>query len=49
MIGCMVFEVNGARPGGRPKRTWREIVEKTVRHVDFTEGMPWIVIDGGNR
>jgi len=25
---CMVCEVEGARPRGRPKRTWREIVEK---------------------
>jgi len=25
---CMVYEVEGARPRGRPKKTWREIVEK---------------------
>jgi len=31
---CMEYEVEGARPRGRPKKTWREIVEKTVRHVD---------------
>jgi len=30
----MVYEVEGARPRGRPKKTWREIVEKTVRHMD---------------
>jgi len=24
----MVYEVEGARPGGRPKKTWRQIVEK---------------------
>jgi len=31
---CMEYEVEGARPRGRPKKTWREIVEKTVRRVD---------------
>ena len=30
---CMEYEVEGARPRDRPKETWREIVQKTVRHV----------------
>jgi len=25
---CMEYEVEGARPRGGPKKTWREIVEK---------------------
>ena len=25
---CMEYEVEGARSRGRPKKTWREIVEK---------------------
>jgi len=25
---CMEYEVEGARPRGRQKKTWREIVEK---------------------
>jgi len=25
---CMEYEAEGARPRGRPKKTWREIVEK---------------------
>jgi len=25
---CMEYEVAGPRPTGRPKRTWREVVEK---------------------
>jgi len=25
---CMVYEVEGPRPKGTPKRTWREAVEK---------------------
>jgi len=30
---CMEYEVEGAKQRGRPKKTWREIVEK-VRHVN---------------
>jgi len=25
---CVEYEVDGARPRGRPKKTWTEIVEK---------------------
>jgi len=25
---CMEYEVEGVRPRGKPKKTWREIVEK---------------------
>jgi len=25
---CMEYEVEGSRPTGRPKRTWREVVQK---------------------
>jgi len=25
---CMEYEVEGTRPRGRPKKTWRETVEK---------------------
>jgi len=28
---CMEYEVEGTRPRGRPKKTWREIVEKDCR------------------
>jgi len=28
---CLEYEVEGARPRGRPKKTWREIVEKDCR------------------
>jgi len=45
---CMEYEVEGARSRGRPKKTWRErFCKKTVRHVNWTGRMPWIVIDGG--
>jgi len=42
----MEYEVEGARPRGRPKKTWREIVEKDWQARKL---MPWIVTDGGNR
>jgi len=28
LIGCMEYEVVGSRPRGRPKRTWKEVVQK---------------------
>ena len=28
---CLEYEVEGARPRGRPKKTWREIVEKDYK------------------
>jgi len=43
---CIEYEVEGARPRGRPKKTLREIVEKDFRRVDETGRMPWIVVDG---
>jgi len=30
---CMEYEVEGSRPTGRPKRTWREVVQKIVKHA----------------
>jgi len=28
---CMEYEVEGPRPKGRPKRTWREVVKKVCQ------------------
>jgi len=42
---CMEDEVEGVGPRGRPKRSWREIVEKDCQ-MHFTGRMPWIVVDG---
>jgi len=38
---CMEYEVEGARPRGRPKKTWREIVEKDcqVRGLNSEDAM----------
>ena len=32
---CMEYEVEGVRPRGRPKKTWREIVEKDCQAHKF--------------
>ena len=31
---CMEYEVEGAKPRGKLKRTWREVVQKDCRHVN---------------
>jgi len=38
---CMAYEVEGPRPKGRPKRTWREAVEKDcqARKLDTEDAM----------
>jgi len=38
---CMEYEVEGARPRGRPKKTWRETVEKdcNVRGLNREDAM----------
>jgi len=35
---CMEYEVEGARPRGRPKKTWREIVEKRLSGMWIEQG-----------
>jgi len=36
---CLEYEVEGPRPRGRPKRTWREVVEKDFKQVKRTKRM----------
>jgi len=38
---CMEYEVEGARPRGRPMKTWRKIVEKDcqVRGLNREDAM----------
>jgi len=33
---CLEYKVEGARPRGRPKKTWREIVEKDCQACRLT-------------
>jgi len=38
---CMEYEVEGSRPRGRPKRTWKEVVQKDcqVRNLNNEDAM----------
>ena len=38
---CMEYEVEGSRPRGRPKRTWKEVVQKDcqARNLDKEDAM----------
>jgi len=43
---CMEYEVEGPRPRGRPKRTWREVVREDCRSLklnteDAMDGSSW--------
>jgi len=43
---CMEYEVEGPRPKGRPKRTWREVVQKDcqarkMNKEDATDRCKW--------
>ena len=51
---CMEYEVEGARPIGRPKKTWREIVEKDcqacdVKREDAMDRIRWMKQIRGDR
>jgi len=44
---CMLYEVEGARPKGRPKKTWRAIVEKDcqargLKKEDAMDRIRWL-------
>jgi len=43
---CMKYEVEGSRLRGRPKRTW--LCKKTIKYVNWTRRMLWIIADGGS-
>ena len=45
---CVEYEAEGPRPRGRPKRTWREVVEKDCQAHKLNNRMLWIVVDGGS-
>jgi len=38
---CMKYEVEGPKPGGRPKKTWREVVKEKcqARKLNTEDGM----------
>ena len=34
---CMEYEVEGSRPRGRPKRTWKEVVQKDSQALNLNK------------
>ena len=47
LLGFVEFRFEGFRPGGRPKRTWREVAEKDCqpRKLNKDDGMDgWIIV-----
>ena len=40
MKKCVEYKVEGARARGRPKKSWREIVEKDCQACKLNGGMP---------
>ena len=44
---CMEYEVEGSRPRGRPKRTWKEVVREDCQaRISWIKRMPWTVANG---
>jgi len=46
MKKCMEYEVEGSRPRGRPKRTWKEVVQedcqaRKLNKVDAVDHCKW--------
>jgi len=46
---CLEYEVEGARPTGGQKRTWREVVQRDCQVHKLNREDAWIVVDGGSR
>jgi len=42
----MEYEVEGPRPRGRPKRTWKDVVRENCEARKMNKE-PWIVVNGG--
>jgi len=40
------YEVEGSRPRGGPKRTWREVAQKDCQACNLNREVLWIVVDG---
>jgi len=45
----MKYEVEGAKPRGKPKIIWTEIVEKDCYARKLNREDPWIITDRGSR
>jgi len=45
---CMEYEVESSRPRGRPKKTWKEVVQKVCEAHKLNRDDATIVVDSGN-
>ena len=45
---CVEFEVEGPRPRDRPKRTWREVLEKDCLACKLNKEDAMDLVDGGS-
>jgi len=45
----MEYEVEGPGQEVDQRELRKRLWKKTVRHVNWTERIPWIIIDGGSR
>ena len=43
---CMEYEVEGSRPSGKPKRTWKEVVREDCQACKLKKRMQWTVANG---
>ena len=43
---CMEYEVEGSRPRGRRKRTWREVVQKDCQTHKLNSEDAMVIVDG---
>jgi len=48
---CMAYEVDGDRPRGRPKKTWREIVDKDsqAHKLNREDAMDLLTVNNNRR
>jgi len=46
---CMGYEVEGARPSGRPKKTWTKVVQNDCQSRKLNREDAMDRIDGGSR
>jgi len=48
VMKCMEYEVEGSIPRGRPKRTWRKVVQKDRQARKLNKEGVIDVLDGGS-
>ena len=47
MKKCVILEAEGARQRGRPRKTWKEVVENDMNDLQLRPVMLRIMVNGG--